>query len=379
MMNFHGVLLKNGNDRVRHKKITNLQSYVELFRQALNIFGQEDEKLRRLVSLLDFDVGRHGIYYELKDGPGRVETDLAFYFPNAVSAKQFFARFAILDVPEPWLGVLQTLLFSPDGARCGTHGVPGAWMEFDTHGALQTRPNIFFSPSKNEIDTHAWASSLLSLVRHGGLLHDAVNKRLKVLFRALLPPTTVVHIGFMLPRGAGDSVKIYLNGVTERQMDLLRDAVDFTVSNELRAFATAAARHGLPRFLVLNVPPEQPVQAAWDIFTQKGCDRSSDAWSKLVDHLPHDARERREHLLKKTVAQNCFTSCTWPEELKRELDCNPFLAQSLLVTTLSHVKAFKGSGDPFDLKRYYYQYPVFKTNTGAYCSSFRPCHADESQ
>jgi hypothetical protein len=360
-------------------QFTNIQSYVALFRQALDISSQKDLKLQRLASSLDFDVGRHGIYYELKNGPGLVETDLAFYFPNAVPAKRFFARLAALDMPESWLRVLQALLFFPDGARCGTCGVPGAWLEFDTHGALQTRPNIFFSPSKNEIDTHAWARSVISQVRQGGLLHDAVNKRLNDLFRALRLPATVVHIGFMLPRGTGDSVKFYLNGMTEHQTSLLQNAMDFTVSNELHAFATAAANHGLLLFLVLNISPEQPVQAAWDIFTQKGCKRSNEAWSNLVGHLPHDAHELRKHLLKKPVVQNCFTSSSWPGELKRELDCNPCLAQSLLVTKLSHIKAFKGLGGAFDLKRYYYQYPVFKTKAGAYCSSCRSCHEDKSR
>ncbi len=376
--------MKNGIARVHHNKFTNLQSYVELFCQALDISGRKDYKLQQLASLLDFDVGRHGIYYELKNGPDRVETDLAFYFPNAVPANRFFARLAVLDMPEPWQSVLQALLFSPDGAHCGLCGVPGAWMEFDTHGERQTRPNIFFSPSKKEIDTHAWARSVISQVRQRGLLHDAVDKRLNDLFRALRLPATVVHIGFMLPRGTGDSVKFYLNGVTENQFSLLQDAMDFTVSNELHAFATAAANHGLLLFLVLNISPEQPVQAAWDIFTQKGCERSNEAWSNLVEHLlvehlPHDAHELRKHLLKKPLVQNCFTSSTWPGELKKELDCNPCLAQSLLVTKLSHIKAFKGLGDVFDLKRYYYQYPVFKTKTGAYCSSCRSCHADESR
>ncbi len=360
-------------------KLTNLPSYVELFCQALDISGRKDYKLQRLATLLDFDVGRHGIYYELKKGPGRVETDLAFYIPNAVPANRFFARLAALDMPESWQSVMQALLFSLNGARCGSCGVPGAWMEFDTYGERQTRPNIFFSPSKKEIDTHAWARSVISQVRQRGLLHDAVDKRINDLFRVLLLPATIVHIGFMLPRGTGDSVKFYLNGVTESQMSLLRDAMHFTVSNKLYGFAAAAANHGLLLFLVLNISPVQPVQAAWDIFTQKGCERSSEAWSNLVEHLPLDAHELRKHLLKQPVVQNCFTSSTWPGELKKELDCNPCLAQSLLVTTLSHIKVFKGLGDAFDLKRYYYQYPVFKTKTGAYCSSYRSCYADESR
>lgn len=285
-------------------------------------------------------------------------------------------------MPETWRSVLRALLFSPDGARRGARGVPGAWLEFDTHGERQIRPNIFFSPAKNESDTHGWTRSVLSQVRQRGLLHDAVDKQINDLFGALCLPATVAHLGFMLPRGSGDSVKFYLNGVTESGMSLLRDAMEFSVNDELHAFATAAASHGLLLFLVLNISPDQPVQAAWDIFTQKGCGRSTAAWSDLVGHLPqeaHDAHELRNQLLKKPVVQNCFTSSAWPAELKSELDSNPCLAQSLLVTTLSHVKAFKGLGGTFNLKRYYYQYPVFKTKTGAYCSSCSPCHADESR
>lgn len=341
-----------------------LYPYIDLFYQALGLSERQDAGLNNFSRSLHPSLGRHGLYYELKQGLRGLEIDLSCEIPVTVELDKFTSALQGLDMPQPWYEMIQGLLF-PKTVSCSSKlEISLMGLEFDTHCPYPLRPSIFFTSPKVENSNIQWMQAIMNLARETGFSLTGIEERINTFLNVLHTPSRIVHAGFMLPRGNKGAMKCVLSGITEKQLLLLADTLDLSLSRHLYYVWSKMVNEGSKMHLALDFVADRPVKPAWEIFYSPNKYSLDDKWSSLIQYSPDYVYEGLKNIKTKTCVQSWMIAHPWPEELKCELLCNAHVVNSLMITKLNHIKLFDNPERQMQYKCYYYQCPAFQTNSG---------------
>lgn len=343
-----------------------LLPYLRQFQSAMGPVGSsllKDEKLCQLVQALDSDLGKDQLLYEFSPHGQGYQVDLACWLPAAKSSRDLFASCSKLDMPQAWKDAVQAV--ADTESRALWPGWTGVWFEFDSHGLKPTRPNIFFSFAKQEHTNHLQIQNLVSLIEHHAGISPAILEKLATL-RGQIAAANILQIGFLLPRGAGDRIKVCLANVSSRKIETLQNTLQFSLSSEFMAIWEKTTQKTPNWVLALDVFPDQPTRAAFEIQPAASPICNKYAWKRILESISHLERAPVNADIAHGHIQSCVSSNQWPPKLKHEWQQRGEIVDSLLLTSLNHVKLFEAGHENPMFKYYYLQQPFMKTRQRTY-------------
>ena len=343
-----------------------LLPYLHQFQSTMGPAGSsllKDEKLYHLVQALDSDLGQNQLLYEFSPYGQGFQIDLACWLPADASSHDLLEPCSKVDMPHAWKQAIQAM--ADRGTRTIWPGWTGVWFEFDSHVAKPTRPNVFFSFAKQEHPNQKQIQNLVSLIEQYVGLSPAVLEKLERL-RGQIASTDIIQIGFLLPRGTGDRVKVCLPNVPLKDIEFLQDALQFSLSPKVMALWGKITQETSNWVLALDVFPDQKTRAAFEIQPDANPLSCKYAWKRILKSVSHlDSPPVNEDIAHGHI-QSCISSNQWPPQLKHEWQQREGIVDSLLLTSLNHVKIYNTSHNNPMLKYYYLQQPLMKTRQGTY-------------
>lgn len=337
-----------------------LLPYVQQFQSALGFSILEDQKLFQLAQSIDSRLAQNQVLYEFSIGSEHLEIDLACWLPSACNMIEICSK---SDIPPQWERMLNAHFHVEHEENWP--GWKGIWLEFDSHGSMQNRPNIFFTFSGRELNSAAFARRLVSLVEKYVGMSVSIQRNIEKLITHA-PFLNIVQIGFLLPRGMGDRVKVCLLNVSENEVEFLQELLQFSVSPHVKDLWKIIIQEKAHWVLALDLFPDQEIRSAFEIQPVQKPFSAQYSWLPLLDHL---SISKSPHINLDIVhghVQTGIGASQWPPDIKREWQQRPEIVDSLMLTSLNHVKLYDAGHGESILKYYYLQQPVLKTREGKY-------------
>lgn len=345
---------------------TTLLPQAQLFFQALGLACTRENNLFTLAQKLEGGLGLNQLLYEVPGDGREPEIDLSCFLSGDRGAARHLPSLNRLDIPSPWAQLLKHLAQQKDSLPDRWLNWRGLWLEFDSSVSSRTRPNLFVTLANNNNSNRQALSLLLDLIRDRVGIQPGIDQRIRQLHRDLPAGVSVVQIGFLLPRASGQRVKICLLGPTPHEVALLQQSMGLALSPELSAVWKKTMEAKPYWVCALDLYPDGTVTPAFEIQPTRHNQSSDRNWSRILSHLPPPQGALAQLDITRQRVQSCLVAHEWPSLLRKQWREDPTLVDSLLLTSLNHIKISSPHGNNLQVKYYFLQLPLFTTQQGTY-------------
>jgi hypothetical protein len=337
---------------------------VRLFHQALGLPRTPESTLCSLAESLEGGLGQEELLFELRGDACQPEIDLSCFLSATRGMACHLPLLGRLDIPAPWLDLLDLLARQQDSNPERWRDWRGLWLEFDSSLSSRTRPNLFITIANQNNGNRQIVREVLELIREGIGIDPVIDQGIAKLLGDLPPAISVVQTGFLLPRGSGQRVKICLVGITPAEFFCLQQRLGLSLSPQLAAIWSNIMEAQPNWVCALDLYPDGTVTPAFEMQAAGRHPAGGRDWSPILRHLPVPQGALAGLDITEPKIQSCLRSPDWPPLLLQQWRADPTLVDSLLGTALNHIKISSPREDRLQVKYYFLQHPLFTKRQG---------------